>query len=257
MLARIQPILVGHPVDLAPLPTTSHDDDQVQVDPPLAQHGLRQLRGPGSNLGQTTRRRGHGGRPRRPRPSQPCGCRPTPRPRPHSALDTADAATHGHRTPDAGGRTVDTWTLRRPHRTPVTWTGPVEHRTLAPDAGHRMPDTNADTVTTAQPASGPPWPPRERPHAETPNRACALALPAGCSAAPPAKPRPGALLSSDDFGSSVERAAKLHPLWQGARRDRHQLEQARSGFDQGVVSELRAVYSGVRCAGVGWRRRGE
>jgi hypothetical protein len=124
-------------------------------------------------------------------------------------LDTADAATRGHRTLDAGGRTVDTWTLRRPHRTPVTWTGPVEHRTLAPDTGHRMPDTNADTMTTAQLASGPPWPPRERPHAEPPNRACALALPAGCSAAPPAKPRPGALLSSDDFGSSVERTAKL------------------------------------------------
>jgi hypothetical protein len=75
--------------------------------------------------------------------------------------------------------------------------------------------------------------------------------------APPSKPRLGALLSSDDYGSSVERAAKRHPLWQGARRDRHKLEQARSGFDQGVVSEPRAVYSGVRCAGVGWRRRGE
>jgi hypothetical protein len=32
--------------------------------------------------------------------------------------------------------------------------------------------------------------------------------------APPSKPRLGALLSSDDFGSSVERAAKRHPLWQ-------------------------------------------
>jgi hypothetical protein len=31
----------------------------------------------------------------------------------------------------------------------------------------------------------------------------------------PSKRRLGALLSSDDFGSSVERAAKLHPLWQG------------------------------------------
>jgi hypothetical protein len=101
---------------------------------------------------------------------------------------------------DAGGRTVDTWTLRRPHRTPVTWTGPVEHRTLAPDTGHRMPDTNADTVTTAQPASGPPCHHAERPHAKTPNHACALALPAGCSAAPPAKPRLGALLSSDQMG---------------------------------------------------------
>jgi hypothetical protein len=27
-------------------------------------------------------------------------------------------------------------------------------------------------------------------------------------------PAGGALLSSDDFGSSVERTAKLHPLWQ-------------------------------------------
>jgi hypothetical protein len=27
--------------------------------------------------------------------------------------------------------------------------------------------------------------------------------------------RTGALLSSDDFGSSVERTAKLHPLWLG------------------------------------------
>jgi hypothetical protein len=44
-----------------PLPTTAHDDDQVEADPPLAQHSLCQPRGPGSNLGQTTRRRGHGG----------------------------------------------------------------------------------------------------------------------------------------------------------------------------------------------------
>jgi hypothetical protein len=29
--------------------------------------------------------------------------------------------------------------------------------------------------------------------------------------------RLGALLSSDDYGSSVERAAKLHPLWQAWR----------------------------------------
>jgi len=29
--------------------------------------------------------------------------------------------------------------------------------------------------------------------------------------------RLGALLSSDDYGSSVERAEKLHPLWRGAR----------------------------------------
>jgi hypothetical protein len=40
------------------------------------------------------------------------------------------------------------------------------------------------------------------------------ALPGSCWVAPPAaKRRLGALLSSDDYGSSVERAAKLHPLW--------------------------------------------
>jgi hypothetical protein len=32
--------------------------------------------------------------------------------------------------------------------------------------------------------------------------------------APRSKPRLGALLSSDDYGSSVERTATLHPLWQ-------------------------------------------
>jgi hypothetical protein len=49
-----------------------------------------------------------------------------------------------------------------------------------------------------------------------PVRDC-LARPGGCSVAPPAKPRLGALLSSDDFGSSVERAARLHPLWRVLR----------------------------------------
>jgi hypothetical protein len=37
---------------------------------------------------------------------------------------------------------------------------------------------------------------------------------------PPSGRRLGALLSSDDFGSSVERAAKLHPLWQALCRKR-------------------------------------
>jgi hypothetical protein len=179
-----QPLPVGHPVDLthcSPPPTTT---TKSKLDPPLAQHSLHQLRMPGSNLGRTTRRRGHGGRPRRPRAIPAMWLPANTTPATSFPLDTADAATHGHRTPDAGGQTVDTWTLRRPHRTPVTWTGPVDHQTLASDTGHQLPDTNADTVTTAQLVSGPPWPPRERPHAETPNRACALARPAGCSAAP-------------------------------------------------------------------------
>jgi hypothetical protein len=39
--------------------------------------------------------------------------------------------------------------------------------------------------------------------------------------APRSKPRLGALLSSDDYGSSVERTAKLHPLWQCCTDGRH------------------------------------
>jgi hypothetical protein len=39
------------------------------------------------------------------------------------------------------------------------------------------------------------------------------ALPGACSVAPSAKPRLGALLSSDDFGSRVERKARGQVLW--------------------------------------------
>jgi hypothetical protein len=92
------------------------------------------------------------GRPRRPRPSQPCGCRPHRHaPRPHSRRT--------QRTPDTGHLAQtpapDTGHLDRPRRTPDARTG---HRTS--DIGRRTPDGNADTVTTAQPASGPPWPRR-------------------------------------------------------------------------------------------------
>jgi hypothetical protein len=49
---------------------------------------------------------------------------------------------------------------------------------------------------------------------------CAGALTAAatdsCPAPPGMRPRPGALLSSDDFGLRVERAAKRHPLWRAA-----------------------------------------
>jgi hypothetical protein len=134
ILARI-PASPGRPPGRpGPVLTTSHDD-QVQVDPPLAQHGLRQLRAPGSNLGQTTRRHGHRGRPRRsPAIPRRTAAGPPPHPATSFPSDTADAATHRHRTPD-------TRTLRRPHRTPVTRTGPrrtPDARTgyWTPDAGH-------------------------------------------------------------------------------------------------------------------------
>jgi hypothetical protein len=62
----------------------------------------------------------------------------------------------GHRdaqTPNAGHWTPGRSDARTGHRPPGQ--APGGHRTLAPDTGHRMPDTNADTVTTPQPASGP------------------------------------------------------------------------------------------------------
>ena len=52
ILARIPPLLVGHPVDQAHCPTAAHDDDQVEADPPLAQHELRQPPGPAPTSGR-------------------------------------------------------------------------------------------------------------------------------------------------------------------------------------------------------------
>jgi hypothetical protein len=54
------------------LPTTT-----AKPTPPLAQHGLRQLRASGSDSGRRPAGRGYrAGRPRRLRPSSPCGCSP-------------------------------------------------------------------------------------------------------------------------------------------------------------------------------------
>jgi hypothetical protein len=78
--------------------TTSHDDGQVQADPSADPADLRQSRPPGSDSGRRRTGRGHGGRPRRRRPSQPCGCCPPP-PSTTSRPDTVDAGGHGHRTP--------------------------------------------------------------------------------------------------------------------------------------------------------------
>jgi hypothetical protein len=209
----VQPASPGRPPGRPdPLLTTSHDDDQVQSRPSAgparpAPASNARLQPRADDAPSWTRRA------TRPTPGHPShAAAGLHQPATSLPLDTADAATHGHRTLEAGQ-----WTPGRSDARTGTghWTGPVDHRTLASDTGHQMPDTNADTVTTAQLVSGPPWPPRERPHAETPNRACALALPAGCSAARPAKRRLGALLSSDDFGSSVERRGGCHPVHAG------------------------------------------
>jgi hypothetical protein len=128
-------------------------------------------------------------------------------------------------TPDTGQRSRDrrTWTLD------------------APDTGHRTLAEDVDTVTKARPASSTSW-------AATPNGGALgrptlflgtalaalgnrdgsaggpparvrllLALPRSCSAAP-AKSRLGALLSLDDFGSSVGRRGGGHPVYGDRRR---------------------------------------
>ena len=218
--------------------------------PRLAQHHLRQLRARGSPSGR--RRAGHGrsGRPRRPRPSQPYGCLPHRRaPGPpsgrtsgHGNAQTPDAHT-GRRTADAGQRTPGRSDARTGHWTSVPWTGKRGHWSLAPDTGHRTPDTglrtlaeDVDRLTKARPASGPPEPPR--PSDRTLGRPTVFlwtapaALGSSCrlggetafqreiasrrqllGRSAGVERRLGALLSSDDYGSSVERAAKLHPLW--------------------------------------------
>jgi hypothetical protein len=129
-----------------------HDDGQVRAD---ASAGPARP-APCSDLGRRRVGRGYGGQLSTPAPAIPAGgCLAHRRaPLPHSGR-TADAGTHGHRTatPD-----TDTWTLRHPHRTPDAWTGTCGHWTLALDTGHRTLAEDADRVTTARPASGPPGP---------------------------------------------------------------------------------------------------
>ena len=237
---RVRPAYPGRPRGRAGhCPTTSHDDGQVQTDasagpaPPAPASSTR--------LHSGRRRAGHGrsGRPRRPRPSQPYGCLPHRRaPGPHFGRTqrTRQPTDTGRRTADAGQRTPGRSDARTGHgsRGQASVDTGRSHRT--PDTGHRTLAEDADRVTKARPASGPPGPPRRGPRAGTP-QPCSWTAPAalgspcrlggeaafqreiasrrqllGRSAG--VERRLGALLSSDDFGSSVERTAKLHPLWQ-------------------------------------------
>jgi hypothetical protein len=176
-----------------------------------AQPGLRQLRAPGPNLGRRRAVMDMAGDPGHP---SRAAAGPTATPRDIMPSDTADAATHGRRRPDTGLLDAQT-----PQRTPVTWTRTGGHRTLALDTGHWTPDAEHERghgddstagIRTSLAAT-----PSDR--MLRPNRVSALALPAGCSApsTSPAKRRPGALLSSEDCGSSVERRAGSHPVHAG------------------------------------------
>ena len=63
----------------------------------------------------------------------------------------------------------------------------------------------------------------------------------------------GAFLSSDDFGSSVERAAKLHPLWQGLRACQAS-DAVQLWMTEGVASGcMWGCHPWVDVAGAGWR----
>ena len=141
-------------------PTTSHDDGQVQTDASAGPAPPAPASRRGANSGRPRAGHGRSGRPRRPRPSQPYGGLPTPRSTTSLRPDTADAATHRHRTPTPERRTADTWALRRPHRTLDS--GPVDRQawTLVARTGHRTLAEDVDRVTKARPASGPPGPPR-------------------------------------------------------------------------------------------------
>jgi hypothetical protein len=185
----------------------------------------------------------------------------TTRSKPTSAGRAVSCLTHRHashlipvghsgrrkaRTPDAhtGRRRPDTGRsdARTGHRTPITWTGSRGHRTLAPD-------TDADRATTAQPASGPPGPPRRATACWTPNRVPALALPGSCWVARRARPRLGALLSSEDYGSSVERAVKRQVLWRVHLRVAGASAERRSSVvNFGVAQAMAAGRSTVQVA---------
>jgi hypothetical protein len=106
----MRPILVGHAVDLATVPLPPTTTAESKPTPPLAQRGL------GSLIPRFRRAgRGHGGRARRPRPSQPRGCLPHRRPpRPHLGRTQRTRECTDTGRPQ---RTPDTRTLRRPHRT--------------------------------------------------------------------------------------------------------------------------------------------
>src|SRR5512132_4126261 len=231
-----------------PLPTTSHDDGQVQTDasagpaPPASASSTR-LR-----LRQTTSR-AWTQRATTPTPAIPPVRRPAPPPRSRTSLrpDTADAATHKHRTPtpDTGQLTPDSGHLDAQTPAPDTGHRPRgqasvdtgrSHRT--PDTGHWTPDASRGRGQADEGAAGirTSWAttPRDRalgrPTVFLSTAPAALGSPSrlggeaafqreiasrrqllGRSAG--VERRLGALLSLDDYGSSVERTAKLHPLW--------------------------------------------
>jgi hypothetical protein len=240
ILACTRPILVGHAVELAtaqPPPTTTA---RSKPTPRLAQHRLRQLRAPGADSGRRRVGYGRSGRPRRPRPSSRTAACPRRAPGPHFGRTqrTRQRTDTGrrHRTPDSGHRDAQTPAPDTGHRSRGQASVDTGRSHRTPDTGHWTPDAGRLRGQGDEGAAGirtSATTPSDR--AETPNRVpwtAPAALGSPCRLGGEAafqreigsrrqllgrfagvERRLGALLSSDDYGSSVERTAKLHPLW--------------------------------------------
>jgi hypothetical protein len=167
-------------------------------------------------------------------PSRTAAC-PPPRSRTSLRPDTADAATHRHRTPtpDAGQRTPDS--------------GHLDAQTPAPDTGHRTPDAGRGRgqVTTARPASGPPEPPR---------RATVRwdAQPCSCGRAPAALGSPCRLGGEAAFQREI--ASRRQLLGRSARVERRLgalLSSERIRVERRANGEASSVMTSAR-AGANW-----
>jgi hypothetical protein len=167
---------------------------------PPPEHGRRRTRPDGRGRHQTAGHRTGG--------QQPAGRR------------TRWTTTPGDRTPDgwtAGSRTPmpDGWTPPAGHRRPTPWRAcwPCRSRRPRPTWRYRL------EAPAGKPSSGEQQPgPLSSKDAEGTHAAMDGAWPpprpSAAGGTPPSSWRLGALLSSDDYGSSVERTATLHPLWQ-------------------------------------------
>jgi hypothetical protein len=144
------------------LPTTTA---RSKPTPRLAQHRLRQLRAPGSQLRQTTSR-AWTQRATTPTPAISAVRRPAHRraPGPHFGRTqrTRQRTDTGrrHRAPDSGHLDAQTPAPDTGHRSRGQASVDTGRSHRTPDTGHRTLAEDADRVTKARPASGPPGPPR-------------------------------------------------------------------------------------------------
>ena len=217
-----QPILVAHAVDLAtaqPPPTTTAKSKPI---PPLTQQTCasldRQVPTRAADELAVDRAGDHADAGH---PSHAAACPPPPL----HHLPAGHSGRGNPRTPDthAGHRTPDIWTLRHPHQTPDAGQG---HRHA--DEGTAGIRTSWATMPSGRTLGHPPCSCGQRLRGlatmtarrwatcqhETASRTTSPLL------GLPAKPRLGALLSSDDFGSSVGRSSGRHVLWQRLERER-------------------------------------